>query len=172
MAATCANESRNNNNTVIEAITTAQQTNGISFSLEVFPPKTQAGLAKLKSTARSLAELGPAFIDVTYGAGGGTKATTLAVCDYIQKELHCLSVMHVTCANTPKTELYETLHGCVACGVNNVLAVRGDMPAGVQSTGEVKHATDFVKFIHERFPGQFTVGVAGHTGEYRILALC
>merc|ERR1719399_132309 len=108
------------------------------------------------------------WIDVTWGAGGSTADKTMEICINAQK-YHGLNVMmHLTCTNMPVESLKAALDECKANGICNILALRGDPPAGV-NTGEWKqveggfcYATDLVKYIRQEFGDYFCIGVAGY----------
>merc|ERR1719352_2170088 len=108
------------------------------------------------------------WIDVTWGAGGSTSEKTLELCINALK-VHGLNVMmHLTCTNMEKEKLLEALQECKHNGIRNILALRGDPPAGV-NTGEWKqveggfaYATDLVKYIRAEFGDYFCIGVAGY----------
>lgn len=138
------------------------------FSFEYFPPKTDLGVANLYERFDRMAQLDPMWIDVTWGAGGSTADKTLEICINALK-YHGLNVMmHLTCTNMPKEKLKEALQTCKDNGICNILALRGDPPAGV-NTGEWKqveggfaYATDLVKYIRAEFGDYFCIGVAGY----------
>merc|ERR1719262_998973 len=108
------------------------------------------------------------WIDVTWGAGGSTADKTLDICINAQK-YHGLNVMmHLTCTNMPKDDLHKALHTAKEHGIRNILALRGDPPAGVnqgewkQVEGGFAFATDLVKYIRKMYGDYFCIGVAGY----------
>merc|ERR1719159_382045 len=108
------------------------------------------------------------WIDVTWGAGGSTADKTLEICINAQK-YHGLNVMmHLTCTNMPKESLHAALSTCKEHGIRNILALRGDPPAGVnqgewkQVEGGFAYAVDLVKFIRQEFGDFFCIAVAGY----------
>merc|ERR1719316_1005648 len=108
------------------------------------------------------------WIDVTWGAGGSTADKTLELCINAIK-VHGLNVMmHLTCTNMPKEKLLEALMVCKENGIRNILALRGDPPAGVnqgewkQVEGGFAYAVDLVKFIRQEFGDFFCIAVAGY----------
>ena len=136
---------------------------GPSFSFEFFPPKTDEGEAILWQAIRELEPLNPTFVDVTYGAGGGTRDRTLAVVKRIAAETSLTVVAHLTCVGATVDELKQIAGEFAAAGIRNILALRGDMPGGPQATweatqGGLAHAEDLVRLLKEE--GDFCVGVA------------
>lgn len=136
---------------------------GPSFSFEFFPPKTDEGEAQLWSAIQELEPLGPTFVDVTYGAGGGTRDRTLRVVQRIARETSLTVVAHLTCVAATVDELKATIADLTDAGVRNVLALRGDMPEGPESTweacqGGLRYASQLVELLHAE--GDFCVGVA------------
>jgi len=134
-----------------------------SFSFEFFPPKTAEGEATLWRAIRELEPLRPTFVDVTYGAGGGTRDRTLAVVKRIVAETSLTVVAHLTCVGHTVDELRAIIGDLAEAGVRNVLALRGDMPGGPQATweatrGGLQHADQLVELLHAE--GDFCVGVA------------
>ncbi len=145
---------------------------GPVFSFEFFPPKDQAGVAKLYETVRELEPYNPAFVSVTYGAGGSTRELTHEVVTRIQNETNIPAVPHLTCVGHSKSEIRDILDHYARTGVRAVLALRGDPPKGAVNyeypADGFKHAAELVAFIKEYnasgnhpHPGGFTIGVAG-----------
>jgi methylenetetrahydrofolate reductase (NADPH) len=116
----------------------------------------------LERTLRRLAQVRPSFISVTYGAGGTTRGPTEEIVHHIQHELGVTAMPHLTCVSHTRAEIELFLDRYRRDGIENVLALRGDMPAGSseQSAGHFQFATELVAIARER--GQFTVGVAAH----------
>lgn len=135
---------------------------GPVYSFEFFPPKSEEGLVRLYSTIEHLAELNPAFVSVTYGAGGATRGRTVEVASHICDVLKIEAVAHITCTGQSQSEIADTLSSLKLAGVNNVLALRGDPPKGHESfvacEGGFKYANQLVSFINEM--GGFCVGAA------------
>jgi len=111
-------------------------------------------------------ELGPEFIDVTWGAGGSTSETTLDICTNVAKFIGLETCMHLTCTNMPREEIDNALKVCKAAGIQNILALRGDPPKGQERwtavEGGFEHAIDLVKYIRREHGDYFGIGVAGY----------
>src|SRR3954471_13237342 len=100
------------------------------FSFEFFPPKTDQGVGNLFATVAALRELQPAFVSVTYGAGGSTRELTLDLVSRIRRETGIEAMAPLTVVRATREELAETLDRLAAAGVENVLALRGAPPRG------------------------------------------
>lgn len=130
----------------------------ISLSFEVFPPKTSETYESIKESALEIAKLNPDFMSVTYGAGGTTGSYTLDVCESIVKT-GVTPIAHLTCVCSDKEKIRETLASFKEKGVENVLALRGDMPQGMtEKSLDFTHASDLVEEI-KNFGG-FCIGGA------------
>ena len=129
------------------------------LSFEVFPPKKTSPIETVYSTLAELKELNPAFISVTYGAGGNAADTT--TCDiaaYIQRELGIPSAAHLTCVYSTKEGVLTQLQQFKERGVENILALRGDVNPEIPRLYEFEYASDLTKFIKEN--GDFHVSGA------------
>ena len=104
---------------------------GIHISFEVFPPKTDEGFDKVIGAVDEIATLNPAFISVTYGAGGGTSKNTARIASHIKDDLNVLSLAHLTCASSTKEEVRKVIKNLKELGIENILALRGDIPSGM-----------------------------------------
>jgi methylenetetrahydrofolate reductase (NADPH) len=139
-----------------------RQTPTVSF--EFFPPKTDNGFTNLFSTIDELKPLHPSYVSVTYGAGGSTRQKTVDLVARIQNELDIRAMAHLTCVGHTADEIGSILDELWNRGVRNVLALRGDPPAGqsqfVATEGGFAYAADLVKYVAERH--DFCVGVAGY----------
>jgi len=135
---------------------------GPTFSVEFFPPKTSEARAELFATARSLRELEPDFVSVTYGAGGATRDGTVEITRALKEELGLETMAHLSCVGETTDGLAETLDQIAALGVENVFALRGDPPRGeedfVQPEGGLGSAAELTAFIGAGW--DFTVGGA------------
>ncbi len=135
-----------------------------SVSLEFFPTKTPEGETNLfEKTIPALMLLKPDYCSVTYGAGGSTRDKTIGIVDRIQREHGLTTMMHLTCVNSTKDELAKVLGEVKARGIRNILALRGDPPAGSAewkaTEGGFTYASQLVTFLGEM--GGFSIGVAG-----------
>jgi len=135
-----------------------------TVSFEFFPPKTDAGFTALFETIHELKAISPSYVSVTYGAGGSTREKTVQLVERIQRELGIRSMAHLTCVGHTADELGLIVDTLWDSGIRNVLALRGDPPAGqsqfVATEGGFANADGLVKFIAHRHP--FCIGVAGY----------
>ena len=132
----------------------------IHISFEVFPPKTDAGYEKVRSATEQIAGLHPSYISVTYGAGGGTSKNTAKIASYIRDELGVESLAHLTCASSTKAEVQTVIENLKTLGIENILALRGDIPEGMVFPSEERYhyAYELVEAI--RRSGDFCIGAA------------
>ena len=128
------------------------------FSFEFFPPKTDEGARTLFNTIEALRPLDPAFVSLTYGAGGSTRTRTVDLAKRIQSEIGLTVLSHITCAGSSGDELRAIFRDLRDAGVENVLALRGDAPKDGAPTGELRYATDLVRLLRDEFA--FTIGGA------------
>ena len=132
------------------------------FSFEFFPPRTDEAHAHLLETAQTLRDLRPAFVSVTYGAGGSTRARTVEVSKQIQNTVGIDVMAHVTCAGSSRAEIRGLLNELEAAGIENVHALRGDPPAGGASfqtpAGGFRHASDLIPMLERNY--HFCIGAA------------
>ncbi len=135
---------------------------GPTFSVELFPPKTEEATEALFATARSLRELEPDFVSVTYGAGGSTREGTVEITRALKDELGFETMAHLSCVGETREGLAATLDRIEAAGIENVFALRGDPPRGqedfVQPEGGLGSAAELTAFIGSRW--DFGVGGA------------
>lgn len=131
----------------------------ITFSCEIFPPKQNSSLEKTEQVVQSLAQLPPDFISVTYGAGGGTRANTVHLAQTVQR-CGVTALAHLTCVTATSASVQATLAELRAGGVENVLALRGDLPqdADISPEREFRYASELVCAI--RAQGDFCIGAA------------
>jgi methylenetetrahydrofolate reductase (NADPH) len=134
------------------------------FSFEFFPPQSEKGWEDLYQTISQLVPLRPAYVSVTYGAGGTTRERTHQLVDRITNEIHLTVAAHLTCVGSTREEIDQILGQYHRCQTHNILALRGDPPKGEsewQATpGGFHYAADLVAFIKEKYP-HFGIGVAG-----------
>jgi len=135
----------------------------MTVSVEFFPPKDDAGEARLWEASSALESIAPDFISVTYGAGGSTRDRTIAITKEITKRTGRGTVAHLTCVGSSKEELIEILSQYKAAGIKSILALRGDPVGGpaanwVKTDGGFDHADQLVELAISQ--GGFDVGVA------------
>ncbi len=137
-----------------------------SVSFEFFPPKTPEGERQLFETVRELKELKPTFVSVTYGAGGSTRDRTRRVVKRIHEEIGLTVMAHLTCIAHTREELMEILEDYRSIGIENILALRGDIPRDMPDfrppEGACRYAKELVELIRRRFGDHFSVGVASY----------
>jgi len=108
----------------------------VSVSFEVFPPKTAAGLQTLGSTVSQLDTVGPAYVSVTYGAGGSDRDRSFEAIEQVRRAGTAPIAGHLTCVGQSRTEIDEVIDRYLALGVEHVVALRGDPPGGVDAAYE------------------------------------
>src|SRR5918994_1577522 len=132
------------------------------FSFEFFPPKTEQGLENLWRAANELKQDDPAFVSVTYGAGGSTRDRTIGIVKRIKREIGLEAMAHFTCVGATVDDLRGTLDEMAAAGVENVLALRGDPPEGetewVKTEGGLAYSTELAQLIAADY--DFAIGAA------------
>jgi methylenetetrahydrofolate reductase (NADPH) len=135
----------------------------VTFSFEFFPPRTPEAAATLRQTIEDLVPLQPAYVSVTYGAGGSTRQLTHDLVVSLQKET-CLNVVsHLTTVGSDVSEIHAMLETYITSGIENVMALRGDPPRGTTFTptpNGFSNGTELVAYIKKHFP-QLGIGVAG-----------
>ena len=136
-----------------------------TFSLEIFPPKTEKGYDNLLGTIAQLSKLNPDFVSCTYGAGGTSRDKTMDIVEHIQKVHSITSMAHLTCVCSSRDEIKNTLDDIKSRNVQNILALRGDPPQDNPNwqPGEenFKYSSELVSFIKKNFNDYFSIGVAG-----------
>ncbi|MHB8240781.1 MAG: methylenetetrahydrofolate reductase [NAD(P)H] [Solirubrobacteraceae bacterium] len=135
---------------------------GPSFSFEFFPPKTDVGERNLYAALTELKTLEPAFVSVTYGAGGSTREKTIEIVKRIREEYGLEAMAHFTCVGATADELRGTLQEMREAGIDNVLALRGDPPSGQdvwqKTEGGLEYSRELVELISADYP--FAIGAA------------
>jgi len=133
-----------------------------TFSFEFFPPKTEQGERNLQAALVDLRALEPSFVSVTYGAGGSTRERTIAIVSRLREEYGLEAMAHLTCVGANVEQLTATLDEMQAAGIDNVLALRGDPPAGqeqwLKTDGGLEYSRELVELIAGRYP--FAIGAA------------
>ncbi|MCB1789441.1 MAG: methylenetetrahydrofolate reductase [NAD(P)H] [Gammaproteobacteria bacterium] len=134
-----------------------------TFSFELFPPKTEKGIANLRQTVTTLNHRNPAFFSVTYGAGGSTQSNTFATVDWISDQ-NIAVAPHLSCIGSTRDELIAILDRYAAQGIHRIVALRGDLPsgAGAGSMGDLNHANELVELIRETHGSTFHIEVAAY----------
>jgi methylenetetrahydrofolate reductase (NADPH) len=132
------------------------------FSFEFFPPRTPEGEENLQQTLRTLRDLDPSFVSVTYGAGGSTRDRTIEITRWIKQDLGVEAMAHLSCVGATREELTAILDRVHAAGIENVLALRGDPPRGQTdwrpTPGGLRYSTELARLIGERH--DFCIGAA------------
>lgn len=140
---------------------------GPKFSFEYFPPRSAEASEALFRTISELQACSPAFVSVTYGAGGTTRTATRELVLRLQRETQVATIPHLTCIGHTRKEISQILETYANAGISNILALRGDPPRSTLTTtpsGDFVHAADLVHFIRrfsERHRHPFGIGVAG-----------
>ncbi len=128
-------------------------TEKLSLSFEVFPPKTDTAFDSVKHATEEIAKLRPSFMSVTYGAGGGTSKYTLDIAKNIKANYGVPTLAHLTCVSSTRETVRERIADMKAAGIVNVMALRGDIPAGLESADrsgwDYKHAVELVRELKE-----------------------
>lgn len=123
----------------------------VVFSFEIFPPKRDSSIDTIWSTLAEMEGLGPDFISVTYGAGGGGgRSYTARIAGAIRKKYGITPLAHLTCIGSTRAEVEESLRELREEGVENILALRGDRLPGVEPKTDFLHASDLISFIREQ----------------------
>ncbi len=137
--------------------------NKYSLSFEVFPPKTDDSYDSVKTATEEIARLKPAFMSVTYGAGGGTSKYTLDIAKNIKATFGVPSVAHLTCVSSTKETVRERIADIQNAGVQNIMALRGDIPKELENADRshwaYRHAIDLIADI-KASGGDFCIGGA------------
>jgi methylenetetrahydrofolate reductase (NADPH) len=135
---------------------------GPVFSFEFFPPKTEEGERNLETALTELRTLEPSFVSVTYGAGGSTREKTIEIVKRIREQHGLEAMAHFTCVGATVPQLRSTLDEMHGAGIDNVLALRGDPPAGeeywVATDGGLEYSRELVELIAADYP--FAIGAA------------
>lgn len=134
--------------------------NKIVLSFEVFPPKPTADERTIFETLNGLKELRPDFISVTYGAGGGSNCSkTLEIVSAVKNKYGIESAVHLPCINISKDDVLDIMEKLKLNGIENILALRGDISPDIKPCGDFRHANELIDFIREN-------------GDFNIIAAC
>ena len=130
-----------------------------TLSFEVFPPKSDTPIESIYSTIDGLAPLRPDFISVTYGAGGNGSNATIGICEMIKKKYDIEPVAHLACINLTREKVLSELENIRAAGIENILALRGDINPNVPPCEDFKYASELIELI-------------GQNGDFNIIGAC
>ena len=122
----------------------------VTLSFEVFPPKKADGYEAVRTAVEKIAALHPDFMSITYGAGGSTAGYTMEIAEQLMKEDGVTVLPHLTCVSSTKAYVAKMLERFRAAGVENIMALRGDMPQDGVVCEDFAHASDLIRFIKER----------------------
>lgn len=127
--------------------------NKLSLSFEVFPPKTDTAFESVRQATEEIATLHPAFMSVTYGAGGGTSRYTLEIAKNIKEHYGVPTLAHLTCVSSTRETVKEKIKEMKAAGIENVMALRGDLTPELENSDRSKwayrHAVDLIHELRE-----------------------
>ncbi len=125
----------------------------LSLSFEVFPPKSDTAFESVKIATEEIAKLRPSFMSVTYGAGGGTSKYTLKIAKNIKEQYGVPTLAHLTCVSSTKETVRERINDMKAAGIQNVMALRGDLTPELQGKDrgcwDFEHAVDLIRELNE-----------------------
>ncbi len=131
------------------------------LSFEVFPPKKDSSVETITAAVDELAQLRPAYISVTYGAGGNTANTfTRDIAAHIKNDCGIEAMAHITCVNNSKEEVLTVMDSFAEAGIENILALRGDINPNVPPKTDFRHASELITFIRSD-PKYDNIGISG-----------
>ena len=137
--------------------------NKLSLSFEVFPPKTEMSFEKVKPAIEEIAKLRPAFMSITYGAGGGESKYTYEIAKNIKESYGVPTLAHFTCVSSTRETVNVKIKEIKEAGISNIMALRGDIPLKMQdsdrSTWDYRYAIDLIRQLKES-DGDFCIGAA------------
>lgn len=152
---------------ISQKLANAEKAGKTTFSFEFFPPKTAQGVQNLYDRMDRMHDLGPAFVDVTWGAGGRNSHLTCEMVKVAQSVYGLETCMHLTCTDMGKSKVDDALRNAYNSGCTNILALRGDPPREKEkweaTTGGFRYAKDLVKYIRDTYGDHFDIGVAGYS---------
>ncbi len=135
----------------------------LTISFEVFPPKTETNFESVKTATEEIAKLKPAFMSVTYGAGGGTSRYTLDIAKDIKHNFDVPSLAHLTCVSSSRDTVKERIKEIKEAGITNIMALRGDIPKELENADRTNwhyhYAVELIRNIKES-GGNFCIGGA------------
>ncbi|CAK4032720.1 Methylenetetrahydrofolate reductase 2 [Lecanosticta acicola] len=151
---------------ISKKLAAAHSTGKITHSYEYFPPKTAQGVQNLYDRMDQMHGLGPAFIDITWGAGGRHASLTNEMVKNAQEAYGLETCMHLTCTDMGVEKIDDALKQAYNAGCTNILALRGDPPREQekweQTEGGFRYALDLIKYIKKQYGDHFDIGVAGY----------
>ena len=133
-----------------------------TLSFEVFPPKTEAGMGKLRAVLTDLYKWDPDWISCTYGAGGSDKGYNLEICKAMADAGRTTPVSHYTCIHHTRADIDADIEEYLAMGVDHFLALRGDFVPGENAThGDFDHADGLIRYLRQRYGDKITIACSG-----------
>ena len=139
----------------------SSQQQDLSFSCEFFPPKTDEGRKNIEATLLELKKVNPDYISCTFGAGGTTQEGTFDTIQQIMQ--HGLSAApHITCIGSTREKIASLLKQYKDAGVSRIVALRGDLPEGMEDPGEFRYANELIEFIRNETGNHFHIEVAAY----------
>lgn len=151
---------------ISQKLAAAHEKGHLTYSFEYFPPKTAQGVQNLYDRIDRMHALGPAFIDVTWGAGGRLSQLTCEIVKVAQSVYGMETCMHLTCTDMEQEKIDNALQDAYNAGCSNILALRGDPPREKEKweavEGGFQYATDLIKYIKQKYGDHFDIGVAGY----------
>ena len=135
----------------------------VNISFEFFPPKTVEDEIKLQETSQTLAQYQPNYFSVTCGAGGSTRHVSNKVITDLHNNQLAAVAPHITCIGSERHHLEEQLLAYQAQGIQRLVALRGDLPDGMENPGELNFSDELIHFIREKTQQHFHIAVAGYT---------
>jgi len=138
------------------------ETKNMSLSFEVFPPKKESGFESVKLATEEIAACRPAFMSVTYGAGGGTSQYTLDIAKNIEERFSVPTLAHLTCVSSSRETVRQRIEDMKSAGIKNIMALRGDLTPELmqsdRSTWDYRNAIELIRELKEK--GDFCIGAA------------
>ena len=151
---------------ISQKLAEAEKAKKPSFSFEFFPPKTAQGVQNLYDRMDRMHDLGPSFVDITWGAGGRLSQLTCEMVRAAQSAYGLETCMHLTCTDMEKSKVDAALKEAYKAGCTNILALRGDPPREKEKweakSEQFRYAKDLVKYIKDTYGNHFDIGVAGY----------
>ena len=144
-------------------LTEILQNGKMTLSFEVFPPKTDLAFDSVENAIFEIAKLRPAFMSVTYGAGGGTSKYTLDISKDIKAKYNVPTLAHLTCVSSTRETVREKIENIKKAGITNIMALRGDIPEDQKNQDRTKwdyrYAIDLIRDLRE-YDSSFCIGAA------------